>query len=136
VNDVKVPLYIRSRFVDINTRHKHENGHKAIFQECWIFTNTRFSTDAVAYARCMGMKLVSWDYPEGRGLKDIINHAHLFPVTALMSLTRAEKSVLLEHGLVMCKDILEKPELLKLIKIDAPRQTRVLKDCHDLCCDD
>lgn len=135
VNDVKVPLYIRSRFVDINTQHKHVNGHTAIFQECWIFTNTRFSTDALAYARCMDIKVVSWDYPNGGGLKDIINHAHLFPVTALMSLTKAEKSVLLEHGLVLCKEILEKPELLKLIKIDAQRQTRVLKDCRDLCCD-
>lgn len=136
VNDVKVPLYIQSRFVDINTEHKNKNGHKAIFQECWIFTNTRFSVDAVAFANCMGIKLVSWDYPNGGGLKDIINHAHLFPVTALMSLTKSEKSILLEHGIVLCKEILDNPGLLKATKIDPAKHTKILSDCRDLCCDD
>jgi len=136
VNDVKVPLYIRSRFVDINTEHKNKNGHKAIFQECWIFTNTRFSVDAIAYASCMGIKLVGWDYPNGAGLKDIINHSHLFPVTALMSMNRYEKSSLLEQGIVLCKDILDNPGLLTGAGIDPAKHNRILKDCSDLCCDD
>lgn len=136
VNDVKVPLYIQSRFVDINTEHKNKNGHKAIFQECWIFTNTRFSVDAIAYAGCMDIKLVSWDYPNGGGLKDIINHSHLFPVTALMSLTKAEKSILLEHGIVLCKEIVDNPGLLKTTKIDSANHNKILRDCRDLCCDD
>lgn len=133
VNDVKVPLYIQSRFQDINTSHKNNNGHNAIFQQGWIFTNTRFSSDAIQYAECIGLKLVSWDYPKNGNLKQLINEARLFPITVLISLTKHEKMSLLERNIVLCKEIFDNPEILTEVGIPKAKHKRILENLEDLC---
>lgn len=133
VNDVKVPLYIQSRFQDINTSHKNNNGHDAIFQQGWIFTNTRFSSDAIQYAECIGLKLVSWDYPKNGNLKQLINEARLFPITVLISLTKHEKMSLLERNIVLCKEIFDNPEILTEVGIPKAKHKRILENLEDLC---
>lgn len=133
VNDVKVPLYIQSRFQDINTSHKNNNGHNAIFQQGWIFTNTRFSSDAIQYAECIGLKLVSWDYPKKGNLKELINEARLFPITVLISLTKHEKMSLLERNIVLCKEIFDNPEILSEVGIPKAKHKRILENLEDLC---
>ena len=55
--DVKTPLYINSRFEDV-LGNKSLKYHEKIFTG-WVVTNSRFTTDAIAYGNCKGMQLLS-----------------------------------------------------------------------------
>ena len=112
---VQVPLYIHSRFQDIFQHYKKLPGYKTKLQESWIVTNTRFTSEAIQYAECIGINLVSWDYPEKRSLKDWIDQSGLHPITSLQSLKKREMKILLDANIVLCRDLDEqKPLLLKL----------------------
>jgi hypothetical protein len=132
-NDVKIPLYIHSRFNDIHNRLKATAPDNTINYSCWIFTNTRFTSDAIDYAKCSGIQLISWDYPENKSLKYRINKSGLFPITSLISLSKREKSLLLEEGIVLCREINENPGLLNKLGISNAKIKKVLADIKELC---
>ena len=77
--------------------------------------------------------LTSWDYPEGNGLKERIDKSGLHPLTSLTTLTKAEKSKLLDKGIVLCKELHETPTLLNEIGIDKTRHKKILEDSEALC---
>jgi len=132
-NDVKIPLYIHSRYNDIKRQLEQDKTNGYTNYQGWIFTNTRFTLDAIAYAKCIGLQLVSWDYPENKSLKYRINKSKLFPITALTSLTKREKQVFLEQGVVLCKEIYEAPELLHKNGFSKTRIKKIQDDITDLC---
>ncbi len=132
-NNVKIPLYIHSRFNDIRRQLEQDKNNKFTDYQGWIFTNTRFTLDAIAYAKCSGLKLVSWDYPENKSLKYRINKSRLFPITTLTSLTKREKQMFLEQGVVLCKEIYEAPELLHKNGFSKMRIKKIQDDIVDLC---
>ena len=131
--NVKIPLYIQSRFLDVEKQWEKEPGHQTKFHQGWVYTNTRLTTDAIQYGTCMGLGLVSWDYPIENGLKDRIDQSGLHPLTALTTLTKAEKTKLLDEGIVLCKELHEKPVLLENIGIDKKRHKKILEDSEALC---
>lgn len=133
-SDVKVPLYIRSRFLDVERKWKELSGHASKFHQAWIFTNTRFTKDALAYGTCMGMHLTSWDFPPGKGLRDRINASGLHPLTCLTTLTTQEKKHLLAKRIVLCKEICDQPELLHLAGIvQNIRIEHIVSEGRQLC---
>lgn len=131
--NVKIPLYIHSRFLDVERKWKQQKGHETKLHQGGLYTNTRFTTDALQYGKCVGLLLTSWDYPRGNGLKDRIDKAGLHPLTALTTLTKAEKIKLLEMGVVLCKELYNKPELLKQVGIDKKRHKKILKESEEVC---
>jgi hypothetical protein len=131
--DVKIPLYINSRFLDVKAKWEKQKGHETKFHQGWVYTNTRFTTDAIQYGNCVGLMLVSWDYPNEKSLKDRIDKSGLHPLTSLTTLTGPEKSKLLEKGIVLCKELHENPQLLEEIGIDKSRHRKILDDCLELC---
>jgi hypothetical protein len=131
--NVKIPLYIQSRFIDVEMQWKKQPGHYTKFHKGWVYTNTRFTTDAIQYGTCVGLGLASWDYPRGNGLKERIDKSGLHPLTALTTLTKAEKTKLLDTGIVLCKELHENPALLKQIGIDKKRHKKILEDSEALC---
>lgn len=131
--DVKIPLYINSRFKDIEEEWKKNKGHESKFHYGCIYTNTRFTKDALLYGECAGLKLTSWDYPKDNSLKFRIDLLGLHPLTSLMSLSRAEKTMLLNYNIVLCKEIHENPDLLNEIGISKIRQKKILEDSKNLC---
>jgi len=133
VCNVKIPLYINSRFLDVEKQWKRQKGHEAKLHKGGVYTNTRFTTDAIQYGKCVGMLLSSWDYPRGNGLKDRIDKSGLHPLTALTTLTKAEKTKLLDEGIVLCKELHESPKLLEKIGIDKKRHKKILEDSEKLC---
>ena len=54
--DVKVPLYIKARFLDVAEQwHKQPaNGSRTL--QGWLVTNTRFTSDALRYGQCAGLQ--------------------------------------------------------------------------------
>ena len=131
--NVKIPLYIHSRFLDVEKQWQKQQGHKTKFHHGGVYTNTRFTSDAIQYGACAGLMLTSWDYPKGNGLKERIDRLGLHPLTSLTTLTKAEKSKLLDKGIVLCKEINENPSLLEQIGIPKQRQKNILEDSRELC---
>lgn len=131
--DVKVPLYIQSRFVDVSTVWKKKPNQDSKHYKGWVYTNTRFTTDAMQYGSCIGLGLTSWDYPVGNGLRERIDKSGLHPITALSTLTKYEKTQLLEKGVVICKELLQNPILLEQIGIAHVRMKIILEDLEELC---
>ena len=131
--NVKIPLYIHSRFLDVEKQWRRKKGHQNKIHKGGLYTNTRFTSDAINYGNCVGLLMTSWDYPKESGLKDRIDQAGLHPLTALTSLTKAEKTKLLDKGIVLCKELRENPELLDKVAIPNSRQKRILEDSLELC---
>ena len=98
-----------------------------------VATNTRFSSDSIAYAECAGLHLLGWDHPAGNGLKDIIDREKIYPVTVLNSLTKQQKQTLLNAGIVICRDISKDPDILNVLNIDQAKRKKILTEIEHLC---
>lgn len=126
--DVKVPLYIDSRFRDI----KNLNATFK-FDEGWVVTNTVFTEDAVVYAKCTGLHLLSWNLPKQNALRDRIDHTGLYPITVSTLLSSREKQFLLSRDIVLCKELINDKFYLDHLGISEIRQKRILKEMEILC---
>lgn len=100
--DVRVALYIKARYDDLKANWGNSQTRS------WIFTNTRFSTDAIKYSECQNIRLTSWGYPKGEGIMDLIEHTGLHPITIIEDLSEGDKMRLLTAGVVTCKQLLDK----------------------------
>jgi len=109
---VQVPLYIQSRYLDIKSAWEEKYGTGITFKG-GVVTNTRFSDDAMNYAKCAGLVLISWDYPADTGLKYWIDKTGLHPLTSLISLNKKQKQFLLEKGIVLCSQLNENQNVLR-----------------------
>jgi transcriptional regulator NrdR family protein len=114
--DLKVSLYVKARYDDLSTTvFKYGDFPNRKIDEWWLITNTKFTDVAQKYGECKGLKLLSWVYPEGAGLLDMIEETKLHPITCLTTLTNTEKKELISKDIVLCKTIYEKRILLKEI---------------------
>ena len=131
--NVKIPLYIQSRFKDLEAQWLKQKDHSLKFHKGWVYTNTRFSTDAIQFGECAGLGLVSWDYPEQNSLKNKIDRSRLYPITALPLLSKQDKQNILNKGIVLCREICDNPELLNDLGIAASKKKKILKEANELC---
>ncbi|WP_418262124.1 restriction endonuclease [Flavobacterium faecale] len=132
-SDVKVPMYILSRYNDLNQVNHKVFSQKDEISECWIATNNRFTTDAIDFAACSGIKLLSWDYPKDNSIKVKNYRDCLYPVTCLTTITLAEKEKLLALGVILARDLTTSPERLAQIKISPKRVKNIVKEVTELC---
>jgi hypothetical protein len=123
--NVHVPMYTKARFDDVKEKYH--------FTEVFLVTNTKATTDAILYAKCVGMHIMSWSYPEGYSLKDFVETYHLYPVTALTTLSRNNKQKLLENNIVLCKDLLENQNAITMLSLDKKTQEQVLNEVQFIC---
>jgi len=134
VCDVKVPLYIHSRFKDVeeywNSHKKNPNKPQL---KGMVITNTRFTIDAIKYGCCAGLELKGWNFPEKDNLRDMIDALKLYPITCLTSITHHEKQILLNKHLVLCRDLLNNLEILMSIGINEKRGIAITNECKHLC---
>lgn len=129
--DVKVPLYIRSRFVDV--MEAWQRTEPELEYVGWVTTNARFTTDAIDYGRCIGLKLLSWDYPHHGSLKERIDGSGLLPITCLTTLRKNEKQQLLEGGITLCRELGAEPDRLNGLGITLSRSERVMEEVRSIC---
>jgi len=130
--DVKVALYVHSRFLDIIARIE-EQGSCHVIHKAWVITNTRLTGDAIKYGECAGMKVIGWKYPKGRGVEVLIEETGLHPVTCLTSINDKEKKGLLENDIVLCQDIPKRIDFLKSLGIDDERLEILLEEVRGVC---
>ncbi len=131
VSDVKIPLYIHSRYQDVLKNWDKTSSTKPL--NCCLVTNTKFSSDAVTYGNCIGIKLLGWDYPTKKSLCNLIDKSGLYPITCLTTLTNKEKENVLVAGTVLCSSLLQNETLLSKIGIGQSRMTNVMAEIKSLC---
>lgn len=133
VSDVKVPMYILSRYNDLNSQLFDVFDEKEHINKCLIVTNNRFSEDAVRFALCSGIELLSWDFPKNNNLRNRIDNIHFYPITCLTTLSLAEKEQLLSHEVILVDELNKSSEILEIIGLSPARITNVLKEVSELC---
>ncbi len=132
-SDVKVPMYILSRFNDLKEKRHLIFSNKDEISKCWIITNNRFTTDAVRFATCSGLNLLSWDYPQNNNLRTKIDTKELYPITCLTTLTVTEKEKLLILNIILVKEIINNSDALEKIGLSSNRIKNVQKEASELC---
>lgn len=131
--DVKIPLYVQSRFKDIEEQILKVNATTVKKMQGWIVTNTRFSSDAIQYGVCAGLKLLGWDYPIRNSLKDMIDTLKLYPITCLTTLTKKDKEKLLNNGVILCKDLVTDQKPLLKINLPLSKIKTIQQEAEELC---
>lgn len=136
VSDVKIPLYVFSRFNDLKDKQHAIFSLKDSVSKCWIVTNNRFTSDAIDFSKCSEMNLLSWDYPKNNSLKTKNDVDCLYPVTCLTTLSLAEKDKLLVLDIILAKELVNNSDPLEKIGLSTTRIKNVLKEVRELCrCD-
>ena len=127
--DVKISLYFKARFIDIEQGYTNESDEKL---KGWLVTNTQFTSDAIQYGCCAGLHLISWGYPEKGSLKELIEFSGLYPITCIDNFTKNEISQLLEKDIILCKTISNDPSLLQQVNIPKSRVDTIIEQCQTL----
>ena len=133
VSDVKVPMYILSRFNDLKSKEYVIFDQPTYINNCLIATNNRFSDDAIKFAVCSGLELLSWDFPKGNNLRNKIENTHLYPITCLTTLSLAEKEQLLMLDIIVANQLKEDSESLSFIGLSQNRIKNICKEVSELC---
>lgn len=128
--NVKVPLYIHSRYRDVKQQWEKANTQPLGAGE--VVTNTRFTEDATVYGMCAGLILLSWDFPKGNGLKDRIDRLGLYPITVSTLLTNIEKQFLLSRDLVLCRQLSQDTFYLDQLGITPNRKEKIMNEIQQL----
>ncbi len=129
--DLKTALYVKARMDDIRAA-KSSKGEKGIVLGLLV-TNTKFTTHATHYAACAGLDLLSWDEPYGHTLHDRIDKAGLYPITALTTLSRREKTLLMERRIVLCSELADNTRALAEVGVSGAKATATLEEAGALC---
>lgn len=131
--DVKIPLYIQSRFKDVEKAWRNKKGHQNKFHQGWVATNTRFTSDAIQYGKCIGLHLISWDYPQNESLRNWIDETHTHPVTALTTISRKEKQAMLDSGIILCRQLCTEKKGFEVLNLSDSRQRKVMEEASGIC---
>ncbi len=130
--NVKIPLYIHSRYNDVKA-HWVTNKNNKPLNKGWVVTNTRFTQDALTYGKCADLYLLSWDFPHNDGLKDRIDRLGLYPITVSSLLSKREKQFLLSRNVVLCRQLVKDKFFLDHLGISTDRKSKILDEFSQLC---
>jgi ATP cone domain/Restriction endonuclease len=132
-SDVKVPMYILSRFNDVKPNRHQIFSEADTITTCTIVTNNRFTTDAIAFAGCSGIGLLSWDYPPENNIRSKIDTNSLYPVTCLTTLSMVEKEKLMILDILLVRELINNSDSIQKIGLSDARIKNVMKEPSELC---
>lgn len=119
---IHVSLYTKARFDDVKERNN--------FNQAWLVTNTKLTPEALNYALCSNMKIIGWDYPNGKSLRDLIEKHKLHPVTSLSNISNAQKQILAQNHIVLAKDICKNPASLDILHLPSNQKNLIVSQCQ------
>jgi hypothetical protein len=103
---IKDALYVWARYLDIS--NTTQNTPKP-----WLITNTKITSQVKQYGDCVGMHVVSWNYPNGGSLREMVDNSKLHPITCLNTLETFTRNILLQKGVIFCKDVEKEKQIFK-----------------------
>ncbi|MFI5260760.1 MAG: hypothetical protein ACHQU0_03130 [Candidatus Paceibacteria bacterium] len=128
--DLKVALYVKSRFDDI---FACDPAIRACpIDRGILVTNTKFTSEAIAYAECAGVELLGWGYPANDSLFMRMSRAKIYPITTLTQLSRSEKNLLIVDGTIAVDEILHDRRRLDVLHLAANEVGDILAEAEGL----
>lgn len=128
--DLKVALYVKSRFDDIFSCDAATRA--CPIDRGLLVTNTKFTSEAIAYAQCAGVELLGWSYPANDSLFARMSRAKVYPVTALTGLSRSEKRLLIEQGVIAVDEIARDRRALDPLRLPSEQVGELLAEAEGL----
>lgn len=132
-SDIQVVMYMYARLLDIATAQNKKEKMK-VTHHAWIFTNTKFTSKAIRYGKCMGISLTGWEYPYKESLEELIARKGLYPITVLPSVNTFAKEQMMQKGLLFARDIVSYSEkdLVRKFRLHLNSAQRILREARDL----
>ena len=131
-SDLQVAMYSYARLMDLSAQkicHEDVCGIK----EFWLITNTKFTSTAQDYGNCVGLKMLSWDFPKKNNLHDRIQKAGIYPVTVLQNISASQAETLIARDIILCRDILEHETVLRHLHLSKRKKEALLAEARSLC---
>jgi hypothetical protein len=131
--DLKVSLYVKARTDDLKETTFFYGGKQRKLTYGMIFTNTKFTQTAIRYSECVGMPMIGWNYPEKRGLEDLIESAGLHPLTCLTTINNSHKRELFDRGVVLCKSLKDDSSIIPSLNLHPDAERELAEEIKTLC---
>lgn len=131
-SDLQVAMYSYARLLDLKESKICQDDVCGI-KEFWLITNTKFTTTAEEYGSCVGLKMLSWDYPKRDNLHDRIQRAGVYPITVLQNITAAQAETLIAKDIILCSDILLHEHVLRHLHLPIRKQEALLQEIRNIC---
>lgn len=129
---VTTPMYFLSRFKDISDITYHFFGQDKKFTQGWLVTNAYLTADSKDFGKYYGVNFISWDYPEKNSIKNRVDKAVFYPVTCLTTLSEDQKKKLLQHQIILVKDIIKDKKALVSLQLNPEKLQFVLEEAKEL----
>jgi len=128
--DLKIALYVKSRFDDIFACDPSLRA--CPIDRGLLVTNTKFTTEAIAYAECAGVELLGWHYPDTDNLFMRMSRARIYPITTLTSLSSSEKRLLVGQGTIAVDMLKRDRTTLDILHLSSVRAGELLAEADGL----
>ncbi len=131
--DVKVAMYIHSRFRDLAPSMKKKYPDRKFTG--WLVTNTRFTSDAMQYAQCNGLHIKSWRYPDKTSLEHMIEDKRLYPVTIISGIRSGLAKKLIQKNIILLKDLVDMSlaDISNMLSLTDKKADALKKQAQELC---
>ena len=125
---IKDTMSTWARFLDLVDSSKI--GKAPHLDECWLVTNSRFSTDSIKFGHCKNMVMLSWDHPRERPLPRWIDEIGLYPVTILKSVDSNKLKIFSGANIMLLRDLVKLPpeELGKSLSLPAEPLKKLIEE--------
>jgi len=131
-SDLQVAMYSYARFLDLKSLKICDQDICGI-KEFWIITNTKFTSSARDYANCVGLPLLSWEYPKRNNLHDRIQRAAVYPITVLHALSPNQTKTLIARDVILCSDIVKNPSVLRHLHLSTRKHEAIVNEAREIC---
>lgn len=131
-SDLQVAMYSYARLLDLSEA-KVCNDDICGIKEFWLITNTKFTSTAEKYGKCVGLKMLSWDYPKNNNLHDRIQKLGVYPVSVLQSLSASQTETLINRGVILCKDITQNKHILRHLHLSKRKYEALINEVEEIC---
>lgn len=129
---VTTPMYYLSRIKDLEGLSFEAFDAFSPVKNGWLVTNAYLTSDSIRFVEHYGIHVLSWEYPEGNNIKNWVDHAGLYPLTCLTTLTKAQKKLLLEADCILVKDIVADESLLDPLNLTQNKKRKLVEEATAL----
>lgn len=95
-----------ARFLDIKNGNFFKKS-KNLKLKSYLITNAKLTNQAIRYSEGVGVELLAWNYPKGKGLEHVIDTKKLYPITILPSLNNYLANIFAKEKLMLAQDVLK-----------------------------
>lgn len=131
-SDLQVAMYSYARLLDLQEARICTEDTCGI-KEFWLITNTKFTSTAQMYGTCVGLKMLSWDFPKNDNLHDRIQRTAVYPITVLQGINTAQTEMLIDRDMILCRDIIEQEHMLRHLHLSKRKHEALLAEAREIC---